>query len=148
MLVTVLRSSGRHRLLLVMLGLKGVTGYSWSIYAGVIKARCCASSCCCSGTSNINMGYSATQVKFQGAPISKGVCISHFPANPTYSHVRADTHSLVCLKPFLHRCLYLRGEIAEVSANIFGDLSLKDSSASQEVYDICDTFLASYCIHK
>lgn len=93
-------------------------------------------------------GYSVTQVKFQGAPISNGVCIPRFPANPTYSHVRADTHSLVCLKPFLYTCLYLRGEKAEVTANIFGDLSLKDSSASQAVYDICDTFLASYCINK
>lgn len=35
-----------------------------------------------------------------------------------------------------------------MTTNIFGDLSLKDSIASQEVYDICDTFLAMYCIHK
>lgn len=41
-----------------------------------------------------------------------------------------------------------REKTTEMTTNIFGDLSSKDSIASQEVYDICDTFLATYCIHK
>lgn len=60
-----------------------------------MKTCCCASSCCGSGTSNVKLGYSATQVKLQGAATSRGVCTLCFPAKSTFkihSHVRADTH--------------------------------------------------------